>query len=477
MNSLAFVAFLLASWQEPSAQDRLKRAVEDARRELSAEEERIAKEDAAEEAELARTKDKLSKLTDELVDRTGSISLKTKEQEALRLERGKLKQARTTAVQTWIELHRTASDMRQKLSDLVDSLPPSESRAAQKKMLEDSKVALEHPAGEPFDLGPLLVAGRSLLSEAGTTAAFTQPIRNSEGLEEEARVLRAGMIFHAYQGKKSGKVGEVAAAPSGLGGYRWTESLPDWAKRDLLLALDQASGSAPASALHLPLDVTQRLAPERRDSSRSFVETLWAGGPVMVPLLGVGLLAVLVTLERLVTLTAKSAGSGREVAAILDSCRKGDFASAARIAEAGKGLRMKALAAALAARGSDRVQVEEAVRQTVLRQMPSLERSLSLLAVLAGIAPMLGLLGTVTGMIRTFDIIRLFGSGDPGIMAGGISEALVATATGLVIAIPILLIHSFVTGRVDRILADAQVHVAALLPLLGEPESQEVTRG
>jgi biopolymer transport protein ExbB len=206
------------------------------------------------------------------------------------------------------------------------------------------------------------------------------------------------------------------------------------------------------------------------------VETLWAGGPVKIPLLGVGHLALLVTLERLVTLTAKSGGSGREVAAILDSCRKGDFAEAARRAEAGRGLRMKALAAALAARTSDRAQVEEAVRQTVLREMPSLERSLSLLAVLAGIAPMLGLLGTVTGMIRTFDIIRLFGSGDPGIMAGGISEALVATATGLVIAIPILLVHSFVTGRVDRILADAQVHVAALLPLLSEPDPQEVTR-
>ncbi len=477
MNLLTWIALSLAAAQEASSQDRLKKAVEEARTELAAEQARFAKEDAAADAEISRAKELVAKSTDELVDRTGTVSRKTKELENLRADRGKLRQARSGAVLIWADLHRSALDMRQKLSDLLEALPPSESRASQAKLLEEAKTALDHPAGEPFEVRPLLAAGRSLLGEASTTATFTHPIHNAEGVEEDARVLRAGMLLYAYQGMKSGKVGEVAAAPSGQGGYRWTESLPDWARQDLLRALEELSGPTPPPVLHLPLDVTQRLAPERRESGRSITEVLKSGGPVMIPLLGVALLAVLVSLERALTLMAKSAGSGREDAAVLGLCKKGDFQEAARRAEAGRGVGFRALSAGLAARGRDPAKIEEAIQQSVLREMVALERFLPLLSVLAGIAPMLGLLGTVTGMIKTFDVIRLFGSGDPGIMAGGISEALVATATGLVIAIPILLVHSFVSGRVDRILAETQTSVAALLPLISERDAQEVSRG
>lgn len=197
----------------------------------------------------------------------------------------------------------------------------------------------------------------------------------------------------------------------------------------------------------------------------------------MIPLLAVGVLALLVSLERALTLAAKSAGSGRELSEILELCKKGEYSEACRRAQGGRGLGLRALAAGLLARGKGTSKVEEAIQQAVLREMPALERFLPLLAVLAGISPMLGLLGTVTGMIKTFDVIRLFGSGDPGIMAGGISEALVATATGLVIAIPILLVHSFVSGRVDRILAETQAHVATLVPLVVGSEAEEVHHG
>ncbi|NMD36131.1 MAG: MotA/TolQ/ExbB proton channel family protein, partial [Planctomycetes bacterium] len=109
--------------------------------------------------------------------------------------------------------------------------------------------------------------------------------------------------------------------------------------------------------------------------------------------------------------------------------------------------------------------MEEAVLAAVLKETPALERFLAMLAVLAGVAPLLGLLGTVMGMIATFDVIRVFGSGEPGLMAGGISEALVATATGLVIAIPILVFHSVFAGRADRILADVQRHGSSLVDI------------
>jgi len=87
--------------------------------------------------------------------------------------------------------------------------------------------------------------------------------------------------------------------------------------------------------------------------------------------------------------------------------------------------------------------IELKIDEAILRETPRLEFGLNFLKLAAAVAPLLGLLGTVTGMIRTFTQITLFGTGDPRIMAGGISEALVTTVSGLIAAIPLLFIHSF----------------------------------
>jgi len=88
----------------------------------------------------------------------------------------------------------------------------------------------------------------------------------------------------------------------------------------------------------------------------------------------------------------------------------------------------------------------------ILKETPRLERSLNLLKIIAAVAPLLGLLGTVTGMIITFQAITIFGAGDPKAMAGGISGALVTTVLGLIVAIPTVLLHTFVSGRAKKIL-------------------------
>lgn len=91
-----------------------------------------------------------------------------------------------------------------------------------------------------------------------------------------------------------------------------------------------------------------------------------------------------------------------------------------------------------------------------MKIMPSLERWLGTLALLAVIAPLLGLLGTVTGMITVFNVITSVGTGDPKLMAGGISEALLTTEFGLILAIPIMLVHHLLERRVDTIVYDMQ---------------------
>ena len=100
----------------------------------------------------------------------------------------------------------------------------------------------------------------------------------------------------------------------------------------------------------------------------------------------------------------------------------------------------------------------------ILKEVPKLESGLNLVKVLAAVAPLMGLLGTVIGMINTFQAITLFGTGDPQIMAGGISEALVTTVLGLIAAIPLLLLHAFASGaskRVTQILEEQAAGIVA----------------
>lgn len=101
--------------------------------------------------------------------------------------------------------------------------------------------------------------------------------------------------------------------------------------------------------------------------------------------------------------------------------------------------------------------------EAILKEMPRLERGLITLAILAAIAPMLGLLGTVSGMIETFQSITLFGTGDPKLMSGGISQALVTTELGLAVAIPLLLIHSGLSSKSNRLIQILDEESAAIV--------------
>jgi biopolymer transport protein ExbB len=95
--------------------------------------------------------------------------------------------------------------------------------------------------------------------------------------------------------------------------------------------------------------------------------------------------------------------------------------------------------------------IEVRLDEALLKEVPRLERGMSALKLLAAVAPLLGLLGTVTGMIGTFQSITVFGTSDPKLMAGGISQALITTVLGLCVAIPLLFCHSLVADRVRRL--------------------------
>ncbi|GAB4573253.1 MAG: MotA/TolQ/ExbB proton channel family protein [Rhodothalassiaceae bacterium] len=108
--------------------------------------------------------------------------------------------------------------------------------------------------------------------------------------------------------------------------------------------------------------------------------------------------------------------------------------------------------------------------EAILKETPALERGLTMIKLISAVAPLLGLLGTVTGMIATFQAITLFGTGDPKLMANGISQALVTTVEGLIVAIPTLLLHSFVAGMSKRVVHVLEEQSAGIIALHAEKE-------
>ena len=141
---------------------------------------------------------------------------------------------------------------------------------------------------------------------------------------------------------------------------------------------------------------------------------------------------------------------------------KQDNAQALAYAQSNKGLMARILETCLNS-PKKRDIAEDAVRKLIMQETPGLNRNLNTLAVIAGAAPLLGLLGTISGMIALFAAVTYYGTGDPKFLAGGISEALVTSQTGLAIAIPTLFIHDYLRNSKDRLLSDIETMALRVL--------------
>ncbi len=201
------------------------------------------------------------------------------------------------------------------------------------------------------------------------------------------------------------------------------------------------------------------------------LDLLMRGGIMMVPLAVAGLVALAVILERLwVYKKADIRGSAvlfRD--RLREAARKGGVPELVRLLEGQKGALGRVLAAG--ARAPSPAAAEVAMAEEGRLTLMELERGLPLLDTVITLAPLLGLLGTITGMMGSFRLLSNAGVGHPRAVTGGIAEALIATATGLVIAVFTLLFHNFLQSRLARIEAELELHGEQLLILLREPEA------
>ncbi|MEE9218674.1 MAG: MotA/TolQ/ExbB proton channel family protein [Acidobacteriota bacterium] len=196
---------------------------------------------------------------------------------------------------------------------------------------------------------------------------------------------------------------------------------------------------------------------------RSLIDIFQSGGPIMVPLLLCSILALAIIIEKLINLRLPRIVRPGSLAAIKAFVERNQIEPAVEFCRHQPGIFNNIIRHGLEHYEFGREEVKEAIQDAGRQEMPRLERYLGILGTLVGVSPLLGLLGTVGGMIKVFNVIAEVGVGRANALAGGISEALITTVTGLVIAIPSLIMYNIFRGRAELIVVELERHSTELI--------------
>jgi len=205
------------------------------------------------------------------------------------------------------------------------------------------------------------------------------------------------------------------------------------------------------------------------------IDVLVAGGWVMPLIVACSVVALSISIERYLALDRSKVAPPHLLATVWRDLKQGEL-NAQKLAQ----LRINSplgaiLAAGIANRGQGRDVMKESISEAASHVVHDLEKYLNSLGTVAAIAPLLGLLGTVVGMIDVFTQITTVGTGNANALAGGISEALLTTAAGLIVAIPALVMHRYFTGLIDTIVVDLEREAIKLVDAIPSGAGQEYT--
>jgi biopolymer transport protein ExbB len=214
---------------------------------------------------------------------------------------------------------------------------------------------------------------------------------------------------------------------------------------------------------HLPFDPTLGSAHKLEATQETLWEHVQKGGVVMVPIFALAAASMIVALLKWLGLAFVRKPSRRKVRRLIEAVERRDEEAIQQRVREIKGPTGRMLAAGVEHLREPRELIEEVMYEAVLTTRLRLERFLPFIAICAASAPLLGLLGTVTGIINTFKLITVFGSGDVKTLSGGISEALITTEFGLIVAIPSLLLHAFLSRKARGIVSRMEVAAVAFI--------------
>lgn len=186
------------------------------------------------------------------------------------------------------------------------------------------------------------------------------------------------------------------------------------------------------------------------------IELIVKGGIFMYPIILCSIIALAVFLERLWILRRKNVISDEFVRSVEDLIRKQKISEAVFLSQGDSSSIGRIFFSGLKNAGRGMWLVKEAIEERGDREALSLEKRIGILATIANLAPLLGLLGTVSGMIKCFNVISLEGANNPAHLAGGIAEALITTAAGLCVAIPILVCHRILKDKAESLIFEME---------------------
>jgi biopolymer transport protein ExbB/TolQ len=225
----------------------------------------------------------------------------------------------------------------------------------------------------------------------------------------------------------------------------------------------------------LPFDPTLGNAHKIAQTEETLWEHIKKGGPVMWPIFLLGFAALFVALFKWITMLLVKMPAEPKIRSVLRAVGQGDHATASRLASELPGPVGAMLVAGTSAHGQPRDAIEESMYETVQRTQHRLQSLLPFVAISASAAPLLGLLGTVTGIMNTFSLITIYGTGDVKTLSSGISEALITSEYGLIVAIPSLLLHAVLWSKVRKIVNNLEATGVSFVNELARAEARGST--
>ena len=276
------------------------------------------------------------------------------------------------------------------------------------------------------------------MTESGKVVKFTADVIDTNGAKSPTEVVRVGLFNIVADGKylnyspETKNVTEIPRQPEGRRFTGSTSELFDPSDEKIAFGLDPTLGGVLASLVARP----------------NLIERVQQGGIVGYLVILLGLFGVSIAGQRWFILQA----ADKAVTAQLESSTISDDNALGRV-----------LGVYENNKSVDTDTLELKLAEAVFKETPELNKGLLIIKVISVVAPLMGLLGTVTGMIKTFQAITLYGTGDPKLMAGGISQAVVTTVLGLTVAIPTTLLHTIVSGRSRRVTQIIQEQAAGII--------------
>jgi biopolymer transport protein ExbB len=284
------------------------------------------------------------------------------------------------------------------------------------------------------------------------------PVIDRAGNSIEADLLLMGNFTAAY--RSGDEIGFLSYSSAGRKLFALSQLPP----RRLQKQLRSYMGGKGET---VPLDISRGAALRQLTHQLSLWQQIPKGGPIVWPIVAILIVGIAIVIERIIFLMRRRVDSDHLARRIETLAVEEDWQGCREICNMHTGKPVgRVMAAGLACWHMQREAMENALQEAILKEVPPMERFLSTLGMLAAIAPLLGLLGTVTGMIDTFHVITQHGTGDPRMMSGGISEALVTTMLGLTVAIPIMLAHTLLNRAVDTRIGEMEEKAVALVNIV-----------